>query len=397
MRSARPGQGNAETDKHVAWGPGPRASQALTLCARARALYDGRLAPSIDDVYALAEPVLQHRMALTFAARAEGMTVRDVIARAGQESGLDGANRRGRPPRLPPAKRLARARMRASLVPDLLVEARRIVNTVIAGWHGRRKRGIGENFWQFRPYVDGEAIARIDWRRSARDDHTYVRDREWEAAHTVWLWADPSPSMLYKSRTATRLQGIARAGAGRWRWPSCCRAAASASPGRASPIRSRRATAPSGSPRIWPTPASCRPGPTFPAIRRFSDIVIASDFLDPVEETMAWLDVLPRHGVRAHLIEVADPAEETFPYAGRTEFSDPETGEKLTAGRAETLLGTTTATLYLGAARTSLPAWCKRLGWSYTVNHTDRLASEALISVHLALSADGFSAAGLRA
>ena len=81
VRSARPGQGNADTDKHVAWGPGPRASQALTLCARARALYEGRLAPSIDDVLALAEPVLQHRMALTFAARAEGMSVRDVVAR----------------------------------------------------------------------------------------------------------------------------------------------------------------------------------------------------------------------------------------------------------------------------------------------------------------------------
>jgi MoxR-like ATPase len=81
VRSARPGAGNADTDKHVAWGPGPRASQALTLCARARALYDGRLAPSIDDIKALAEPVLQHRMALTFAARAEGMSVRDVVAR----------------------------------------------------------------------------------------------------------------------------------------------------------------------------------------------------------------------------------------------------------------------------------------------------------------------------
>jgi MoxR-like ATPase len=81
VRSARPGNGNADTDKHVAWGPGPRASQALTLCARARALYDGRLAPSVDDIHALAEPVLQHRMALTFAARAEGMNVRDVIAR----------------------------------------------------------------------------------------------------------------------------------------------------------------------------------------------------------------------------------------------------------------------------------------------------------------------------
>ncbi|MGQ2901680.1 AAA family ATPase [Neoaquamicrobium sediminum] len=87
VRSARPEQGNAETDKHVSWGPGPRASQALTLCARARALFDGRLAPSIDDVRALAEPVLQHRMALTFAARAEGMSVRDVVAKLAKAAG----------------------------------------------------------------------------------------------------------------------------------------------------------------------------------------------------------------------------------------------------------------------------------------------------------------------
>jgi len=87
VRSARPGSGNADTDRNVAWGPGPRASQALTLCARARALYDGRLAPSVDDVRALAEPVLQHRMALTFAARAEGINVRDVIARLVKATG----------------------------------------------------------------------------------------------------------------------------------------------------------------------------------------------------------------------------------------------------------------------------------------------------------------------
>ncbi len=81
VRSARPGSAHEEADKHISWGPGPRAGQALMLCARARALYDGRLAPSIDDVRALAEPVLQHRMALNFAARAEGMNVRDVIAK----------------------------------------------------------------------------------------------------------------------------------------------------------------------------------------------------------------------------------------------------------------------------------------------------------------------------
>ncbi len=82
VRSARPGTGvNAETDKFVAWGPGPRASQALMLAVRAKALIDGRLAPSVDDVIALAEPVLKHRMALSFAARAEGEDLSKIIGR----------------------------------------------------------------------------------------------------------------------------------------------------------------------------------------------------------------------------------------------------------------------------------------------------------------------------
>jgi MoxR-like ATPase len=80
VRSARPGPEGGEAAKHISWGPGPRASQALMLAVRARALIDGRLAPSIDDVLDLAEPVLKHRMALTFAARAEGHTVTNVIA-----------------------------------------------------------------------------------------------------------------------------------------------------------------------------------------------------------------------------------------------------------------------------------------------------------------------------
>ena len=192
------------------------------------------------------------------------------------------------------------ARLRAALVPDLLVEARRIVNTVIGGWHGRRKRGIGENFWQFRPYVEGDAVARIDWRRSARDDHTYVRDREWEAAHTVWLWADPSPSMLYRSAGAlvskesralvlilAMAELLSRSGE-RIAWP-----------GLTDPFAARN-----GAERLAAHLAHAVDLPARPdlsAIRRFSDIVIASDFLDPPDELKAWLEVLARHGVRAHL------------------------------------------------------------------------------------------------
>ena len=288
---------------------------------------------------------------------------------------------------------LAHARSRAALVPDLLVEARRVVNTVIAGWHGRRRRGIGENFWQFRPYVEGDAIARIDWRRSARDDHTFVRDREWEAAHTVWLWADRSPSMLYKSDMALApkeeralvlalalAELLSRSGE-RIAWP-----------GLTDPFTARN-----GAERLAERllhggePTS---HPDLSMIRRFSDAVLIGDFLDPVEETESRLDVLVRHGVRAHLVEVADPAEESFPYLGRTEFRDPETGEKLTAGRAEAFRESY-RDLYL-ARREALSSWCSRLGWSYTVNHTDRQASEALIRIHMALADDIHFAARAR-
>ena len=213
VRSARPGQGNAETDKHVAWGPGPRASQALTLCARARALYRRPLR-AVDRRRPCARrtgPSAPHGAELCRARRRHDRARRHRPA--GQGARLtDGAHRRkaDRADRHPHALRPGAA-ARLSGSPDLLVEARRVVNTVIAGWHGRRKRGIGENFWQFRPYVDGDAMARIDWRRSARDDHTYVRDREWQAAHTVWLWADPRPPCS-TNQPGERFQEIPRVG-----------------------------------------------------------------------------------------------------------------------------------------------------------------------------------------
>src|SRR3954467_4446484 len=90
----------------------------------------------------------------------------------------------------------------ATTMPRLILEARRVAATVIQGLHGRRRAGTGENFWQFRRFMSGEPAARVDWRRSARDDHLYVREREWEAAHTVWIWADRSPSMVFSSPIA---------------------------------------------------------------------------------------------------------------------------------------------------------------------------------------------------
>src|SRR5215207_3034799 len=90
----------------------------------------------------------------------------------------------------------------AQRLPRLVLEARRVAATLAHGIHGRRRAGPGESFWQFRPFVTGEAAQRVDWRRSGRDDRLYVREREWETAHTVWLWVDRSASMGFVSDLA---------------------------------------------------------------------------------------------------------------------------------------------------------------------------------------------------
>lgn len=278
---------------------------------------------------------------------------------------------------------LSRARQRAALVPDCLVEAKRIANTVISGWHGRRKRGIGENFWQFRPYSDGESLSRIDWRRSARDDHTYVRDHEWEAAHTIWLWADMSPSMMYKStfghvskesRALVILLALAEILARSGERIGC--------PGIMEPVSARNAaerlaTALMHAPLTGGLPQTAM-------IRGWSDVVLIGDFLDDAEKIMARIGPLARRGLRGHVVEVADPAEETFPYSGRTEFTDPETGEKLLSGRAETIREDYQRA-YL-ARRDSLGQSLRHLGWTFVTHRTDHLASEALVAVHTHLS-----------
>ncbi|MBB3950419.1 DUF58 domain-containing protein [Aureimonas jatrophae] len=274
------------------------------------------------------------------------------------------------------------ARGQAALLPDLLVEARRVVATVTSGWHGRRRRGPGENFWQFRPFVDGEAVSRIDWRRSARDDSVYLRDREWEAAQTVWLWADPSPSMLYRSRQASASKEgralvlvlalaelLARSGE------------RIGYPGVMDPVSARNSAE-----RVAANLASARPDGGFPPtgrMRRFSEAVLVGDFLDPMEALTERIDAMAGAGVRGHLVQVCDPAELAFPYHGRTEFRDPESGAKLTAGRAEALREEYQR--LFDARRLFLADHCRRLGWSHVFHVTDRPASEPLIALHARL------------
>src|SRR5881275_1363398 len=92
-----------------------------------------------------------------------------------------------------------RAEQLAAALPPLLVAAERVASTVAQGVHGRRRVGQGETFWQFRQYQPGDAATRVDWRESAKSQRLYIRETEWEAAQSVWLWRDASASMSYTS------------------------------------------------------------------------------------------------------------------------------------------------------------------------------------------------------
>ncbi|HZP21009.1 MAG TPA: DUF58 domain-containing protein [Bauldia sp.] len=280
-----------------------------------------------------------------------------------------------------PFHRLSEAKGLAAGLPDLLIEARRVAATVLAGWHGRRVAGRGETFWQFRPFMPGETAAGIDWRRSARDDHFYIREKEWEASHLVWLWLDHSESMNFRSRLAA----VSKRDRATVLMLALADLLATAGErvgliGESEAILARNAAE-----RIAEhlPHAAARP-PQTRILRRFADLVMFGDFLDPVEETEKVLDEIVRSGARAHLVQVVDPIEETFPYSGRTEFEDPETGTRYLVGRAEQYRDDYRARL--AALRERLSLLCRRLDWTFLVHRTDRPATEPLLSLHARLA-----------
>jgi uncharacterized protein (DUF58 family) len=268
----------------------------------------------------------------------------------------------------------------AASMPRLILEARKIAATVIHGLHGRRRSGSGENFWQFRRYVPGEAARRIDWRRSARDDNLYVREQEWEAAHTIWIWPDRSPSMHFISKLA-RESKIDRT-------LTIAFALAEVLVEAGERVGLPGLTRPTGSRAVIERMAEAiihdsRERPSLPvgfAPAMLSEVVVLSDLWSPIAEIRATLTQLSSNGSQGHLVQVVDPAEETFPYSGRVEFTEPETGAQITAGRAENWRAEYEARLK--QHRAELAAEAKRLGWSFTIHRTDRPASELLIALH---------------
>ena len=279
--------------------------------------------------------------------------------------------------------RVETARALAARLPDLLIAARRIAANVMLGMHGRRHPGPGETFWQFRTYGPDEPARQIDWRRSARDDHLYVREREWEASQIVWLWADLSPSMDFRSplsattkldRAVILMLALAEMlgrGGERIGVPGLLQPRI----GRDSADRIADALTRADLAIDWPD---------LDRVRRFSDVVVLSDFLSDIEALKDRLHALAGRGANLHLLQIFDPSEETFPYRGRLEFRNPETGEVALLERAETLREGYLAKL--AAHRSALSSLARNAGFSFGVHHTDRPAAEGLLSLQVRLS-----------
>lgn len=287
-----------------------------------------------------------------------------------------------------------KGRTLADAMPRLVLDARRIASGLIHGLHGRRRAGAGESFWQYRHFSSGEPAQNVDWRRSGRDDHLYVREREWEAAHTVWIWPDRTASMDFVSTRVgtTKLEralvvGFALAellvqGGERVGIPGLMAPSASRN------IIERMAQTilhDTASENGWPH--AFVPAP-------LSQIVLLSDFWDPVVQTRVILEAMSATGAIGSLVQIADPAEEVFPYAGRVEFTDPERDTRVVAGRAEAWAADYAARV--AAHREALGFETSRRGWRFMIHRTDRPASSILLALHQALGSSGMHEAATR-
>jgi uncharacterized protein (DUF58 family) len=268
-----------------------------------------------------------------------------------------------------------------SALPPLVVEAERIAATVMPGLHGRRRAGPGEAFWQFRPYVAGDQANRIDWRQSGKSDRLFIRETEWEGAQTVALWAARGAGMDWRSGAevptkATRAQLLLLAlaalllrGGERVRLFGLPR-----------PFAGRHAL-----PMIAESLGQMAPVPEDRRIARHARAVLFGDFWQGLEATRHTIGALAAQGVRGHMLQVLDPAEETLPYAGRIRF------EGLGADIAPALIPRVEAVreVYaerLARHRAALAALAQSAGWTFATHRTDQPPETALLALHQMLA-----------
>lgn len=272
----------------------------------------------------------------------------------------------------------------AAGLPPLLVAAERVAATVVQGVHGRRRVGLGETFWQFRTYEPGDPPQLIDWRQTAKSDRVYVRDLEWEAAQSLWLWADGSGSMNWRSVEAAEhkkrraevlllalasllVRGgerVALLGSGR-------------RPHSGRDALQRLALALERDQGVEQADEGLPPRDTLP---RHARVVLFSDFLAPVDAIEARLRGFAERGVGGYLVQILDPAELSFPFSGRLNFVGLESENSWLLSRSEAVRED-----YLKRMerqRQALADLARRLGWRYQLYRTDRSAESALLSLY---------------
>jgi uncharacterized protein (DUF58 family) len=254
--------------------------------------------------------------------------------------------------------------------------------------------GQGETFWQFRQYEPGDAAARIDWRESAKSQRLYVRETEWEAAQSIWLWRDASSSMDYSSAAY-----IADAG-----WPTKRDRAELILVALASllvrggerltllgsgvgPMSGRVALS-----RLVQlvehesVPAIGKGLPVFEPLPRAGQLVLIGDFLAPLETVHAAVAQFAGAGLKGHLLQIVDPAEEELPFAGRVRFEGVEQREELVISRVETVREEYRQRFQ--RHRDGLAAIARAVGWTIGFHRTDRPPHLALLALHATLTAD---------
>ncbi len=267
--------------------------------------------------------------------------------------------------------------------PALLAEAERVSSIVASGEHGRRRAGQGETFWQYRNYQTTDAASQIDWRRSARGDQIFVRDNEWEAANSVYLWPDTRAGMNWGSDKSLptkadrgRVLSLAIANLLMKAGERCALVG----------LQDRARSGRVGYERLAET--MMRGGidesaleADIPAHSRF---IIASDFLEPVDLWRKRLSRLSGRPVTGILLQIIDPAEESFPFKGRLNMQAPSGGRKFLLGRAETAREEYQKRLAEHNKRIANTA--ARLGWTLIRHRTDDPATTALNALYQNLS-----------
>ena len=276
----------------------------------------------------------------------------------------------------------------AGTLPALMVAADRVAATVIQGVHGRRRVGQGDAFWQYRPYRDGDSASQIDWRQSARSRNLFVRETEWEAAASVWLWRDASPSMQYASlrnldTKAVRAELITLALASLLT-DAAERIAVLGTGMR--PITGRVAVRRVAETLYDETRDGRRP-PSLPPmvpLPAHGTVVLVSDWLDPLDKIEDVIRYYASVGVRGHLVQVLDPAEEDLPFDGHVKFEGLEAEGQHTIRRVETVR--TAYGARLAAQKEGLQRLARPANWTVHLHRTDRPAQTVLLSLYLAMA-----------